>query len=254
MPVLKHLGTGAQAHVFGQDNWVVKVRRKSVLGFIGRVVSKRKWQERVRDELGDLVLPFMEVEDVEFFAPPVSSGWQSGKAIEGGEQYYQVDRALIMPMADPRDFLDSCVYAASPAELLDLLGDLLTTLKAVRSRGFYMVDFVMKNFVYWKGALRVADPGMVIPEESMWEPTIKIGSWGFAKGLIRDYLKFVRKAQEESSGPVFRRLCDLEETFGEEIDSLRARDSDGAERTIGIGQQFPADVEECALRALGKMD
>ena len=120
----------------------------------------------------------------------------------------------------------------------------------MRARGFYMIDFVMKNFVYWKGSLRVADPGLVVPEESLWEPTIKIGSWGFAKGLSRDYLKFIRDAQDEARGKVLADLCYLEDHFSDEIDKLRERDLSGAAREDGVGQQFPAEIERRARGAL----
>ena len=84
----------------------------------------------------------------------------------------------------------------------------------------------------------------------MWEPTIKIGSWGFAKGLTRDYLRRIRDAQDEASGPVLADLCRLEDTFGEQIDRLRARDLSGTMRPDGVGQQFPGDLERRARAAL----
>ncbi len=245
-PVLEHVGTGAQAHVFGGDGWVVKIRRKSVLGFLGRMITRRKWERRIRDELGDLILPFVEVRDVEFYAPEISSGWQSGEAAGGSTVHYRVGRALVMPRVPAEDFFDRRVSGAEPAELVALLGDFLETLRAVRGRGFYMVDFVMKNFVYWKGALRVADPGLVVPEESLWEPTLKIGSWGFAKGLSRDFLRQIREAQEVARGKDLDDLRALEDRFEGEIDALRARDAAGERRTDGVGQQFPGEIERRA--------
>ena len=84
----------------------------------------------------------------------------------------------------------------------------------------------------------------------MWEPTIKISSWGFAKGLTREFVRLIRDAQDDAGGQVLADLCRLEDNFGDEIDKLRARDLSGAERPEGIGQQFPKELERRAREAL----
>ncbi|MDG2122560.1 MAG: hypothetical protein P8J87_02600 [Verrucomicrobiales bacterium] len=194
LPVLSHLGSGSQYHVFGESGWVIKTPRISPLSLISSALRSRRWLHRIQLEVGDLVLPFAEIERVAFRAPVVRTSLSEGTAVPNTQHVYRARRALVSPAAKPSDFLDQRFYAAGTATAITLLRQMLDHLEALRSRRFIMLDFIMKNFVFHNRKLLIADPGLIVPAHlTRWHPSFLTTALQFRHFLLRDYRDLLQK-------------------------------------------------------------
>jgi len=211
--VLDPVGAGQQGYVFGTETWVVKIRRISLFSVLARWVSRRRWNQEVGDALGGLVAPFLLLEEVEFTAPKMTG---RERLIE-----YQEKWATIMPRYDDVTFLDHRLSLAEPREALALVREMMVLVERVRARGFYMHDFIMKNFVVVEGKLLIADTGLIVPMRSFWEPAMRICAWGLWRGLSKDYQRLLGELLDEVGDDEALRAEIIE--FRKELPSLVGR-------------------------------
>ena len=187
--VLEAISWGTQCCVYGTDQWVVKVPRFSLLGLLAKWVSRRGWAPEVRGSLGGLAVPFLRLEDVSFEAPKLT----------GRGRIVTVRRRSAVARArhDTDTFLDHRLSLAEPAEAFDLVVEMVELVEAVRARGFYMHDFMMKNFVQVDARLMIADTDLIVPVRSLWEPLRRLCAWGYWRGLSKDYQRLLGELLEE---------------------------------------------------------
>ena len=150
---LEHVGQGTQSYVFGTDRWVVTVRKMSLLGSLARLVTRKQWLGEVRDHLGGLAAPFLLLDDVEFRAPKMTGRY---KIID-----YRKKMAVARERYETDDFLDHRLSLSDPERALELVEEMVELVERVRARGFYMHDFIMRNFALVDGKLMIVDPGFI---------------------------------------------------------------------------------------------
>ncbi len=179
LPALDYLGSGSLNHIFGHDDWVLKVRRWNLLGIASRAFLSPRWLARAERTLGGCLLPSAKTGRIRFVAPRVGSG---------GTTCYRVRAARIVPRLPPDDFLDHRLAGADAGETVRLLGAMLDVLELAAARGFHLADFIMSNFAFYNGALVIADPDLLVPRHFLrWSPTCIVTAWQFRIHLGRDY-------------------------------------------------------------------
>ena len=216
--VLEPVGRGTQGDVFGNDRWVVKVPRLSVFSVLAKWVSSWKWTGEVEASLGGLAAPFLALEDVNFRAPKMTG--RSGKIVEYNEKV-----AIVRERYFEGDFLDHKLSLAEPAEALELVERMVVLVERVRARGFYMHDFIMKNFAVVDGELMVVDTGLISPLRRFWEPAMRFCAWGFSKGLSKDYQRLLGEVLDEveDDDALRERIQAFSDALPERIGRLRQR-------------------------------
>lgn len=244
---LEPIGSGEQGFVYGTDRWVVKVGRFSVLGFLGKWISRSRWQLEVRDSLGGLAAPFLLLDEVSFDAPKMT-----GRR-ERMVTFHQ-KCAVALARYDEQTFLDHRLSLAEPAEALALVEEMVGLIERVRARGFYMHDFIMRNFVVVDGRLMIADTGLVVPIRSFWEPGMRICAWGFWRGLSKDYQRLLGELLEEvGDDHVLReKIESFRAALPGRLKNLRCRPSRLAPEAAQA-VEFDAELEKEIRAALGSV-
>ena len=246
--VLEPVGRGTQSDFFGAERWVVKVPRISLLSVLAKWVSCWRWNGEVHEALGGLAAPFFPMENVSFRAPKMTG--RAGKVIE-----YREKIAIVCERYEEEDFLDHRLSLASPAKAVALVEEMVVLVERVRSRGFYMHDFIMGNFAVVRGTLVVVDIGLVSPLRSFWEPAMRICAWSFAKGLSKDYQRLLGEVLDEveNDEALRERIIALRASLPERMRRLRKRsvpdlDAEPAEPIV-----FDPELEKEVRSALGSV-
>lgn|GEM_PF-2804754 len=225
LPVLHYLGTGSHSHVFGTGSWAVKIPRRSLLSGLSLFVRQRRWLHQVASQLGGSVFPFCEIENVAFRAPEVRASWNTGTPVPGTERIYHARRATVYAHAPEDAFLDHQFYTHNAEEAVAMLRQMLDRLETLQDAGFYMLDFIMKNFVFHKGEILILDPGLLVPTHlTRWQPTFAITSAQFRRWLLADYDRLLA-AKEEAAETAPARLCvkEFRRELPERVRSLTKR-------------------------------
>ena len=242
--VLEPLGRGVQSDVFGTEDWVVKVPRLSFLGVLAKWVSSKRWLGEVRGSLGGLVAPFFILEEIEFRAPKMSGRGRIGN--------FKVRTAIARERYAVDSFLDHQLSLVGPAEGLALVESMVVLVERVRARGFFMHDFIMRNFVLVDGRLMIADMGLITPMRAFWEPATRICAWGFLRGLTKDYQRLLGELRDEVEGD--EALRDRIEAFSEALPArlgrLCKRDLPGLEVEAAVPVELDAGLEKVIRAAL----
>jgi len=246
---LEPIGSGEQGFVYGTDRWVLKIGRFSVLALLAKWVTRRRWTLELRDSRGGLVGPFLLLDEVSFVAPKMIG---RGRLVT-----FRKRHAVARARYDAGAFLDHHLSLAEPAEALALVEEMLGLIGRVRARGFYMHDFVMKNFVLVEGRLMIADTGLVVPVRSFWEPGMRICAWGFWRGLSKDYQRLLGELLDElgdDQGVLRAKIADARASLPERLKRLRLR-SRSARCEVEAAQavEFDADLEKEIRTALGSV-
>ena len=244
--VLEPVGRGVQSDVFGTDEWVVKVPRFSMLGVLAKWVSSKRWLGEVRESLGGLVAPFLILDEVEFHAPKLSG--------RGGIVEYRKSTAIARARYEVDQFLDHRLSLVGPAEGLALVEEMVVLVERVRARGFFMHDFIMRNFVVVDGRLMIADTGLITPMRSFWEPATRICAWGFIRGLTKDYQRLlgelVGELGSEGEAELRDRIIAFSDALPARLDRLCKRDLPGLEVEAAVPVELDAGLEKVIRAAL----
>lgn len=244
---LEPIGSGEQGLVYGTERWVVKVRRLSVFSFLAKWVSRRGWPLEVRDSLGGLVVPFLLLEDVSFEAPKMSG---RGRLVS-----FRKKHAVARAHYDEQSFLDHRLSLADPAEALALVEEMVELIERVRERGFYMHDFIMRNFVVVDGRLMVADTGLIVPMRSFWEPGMRICAWGFWRGLSKDYQRLLGELLDEleEGDPLREKIASFRTALPGRLKRLRNRPTRSQNAEAPQAIEFDPELEKEIRAALGSV-
>ena len=210
LPWLDYLAAGGQSHVFGAARWVVKLPRRSWQSMLGRVLVHPATPARALADLGGLLEPFVLMERVRFRGPAVDRG----RAVPDSRRVWSARWAVAGPRLESDAFLDRRMAVATPGEAADLMAGLLSTLEAIRLRGWHVLDFIMSNFVVGgDGAVRLVDAGLLVPATHLRGPSQQIASRLFVGRLARDYREVLAGTVERHPGDAagaerLRRICD----------------------------------------------
>jgi hypothetical protein len=240
LPVLDHVASGRQCHVYGLGDWVIKVRRRgSLLGLLSGYLVRGAWRLRVEQELGGLVLPFRRLGPVTFLAS------EAGGARSGRKRRQRVGEALAFPRVGGGDFLDQVVSCGGAGEVAAAIDAQLTLLEGLAERGFYMIDFIMANFVWWGGRLWVSDHGLIVPSEALRYPSPRVTASWFRKKMKADYLRVLGEVLERCEGERWAGdLAAVVADFEGRIEAVAARAFEPGERAGRCQVAFPPELEE----------
>ena len=244
---LEHVGQGTQSYVFGTDRWVVTVRKMSLLGSLARLVTRKQWLGEVRDHLGGLAAPFLLLDDVEFRAPKMTGRY---KIID-----YRKKMAVARERYETDDFLDHRLSLSDPERALELVEEMVELVERVRARGFYMHDFIMRNFALVDGKLMIVDPGFIAPMAAFRDPAVRCCAYGFTRGLSKDYQRLLGELMDElEEGSELRdRIGTFREALPDRLARLRQRDVPDLESEPGVPIEFEPELEKEIRAAIGSV-
>jgi hypothetical protein len=242
--VLEPVGAGELGYVYGTDHWVVKVSRFSVLRPFAKLLFRSRWAPEVRDSLGGLVVPFLLLDEVSFEAPKMTG---RGRIVTVHRK-----RAIARARYEQETFLDHRLSLAEPAQALALVEEMVELVEAVRARGFYKHDFVMKNFVVVDGHLMIADTSLIVPVRSLWEPVRRIGAWGFWRWRSKDYQRLLGELRDEleETDPLRKRIASFRSALPARLGLLRDR-SDRLSTEVPVSVDFDPVLEKEIRTGLG---
>jgi len=241
-PLLEYLGSGAQSHVFGAEAWVVAVPRVTVRSVLARALTSRERMRQVQAHLGGLVAPFILLDRCRF---------RSALPGSAGVRVFDRRLAVARPRFSPERFLGARLAAAEPARAVDDLERMVALLEQLRARGFIMLDFIMRNFVFVGETLKVSDPGLVVPVGDLsWHPS-RFTALGFGIGLTRDYLRLCAGLERRCADARTRaRVRGFAECLPARLRALRDRSGE-IERSEWCAVDFPEGLEEAIRAAIG---
>jgi len=239
LPVLDYVASGRQCHVYGSGDWVIKVRRRgSLLGLLSGYLVRGAWRARVEQELGGLVLPFRRLGPITFLAS------EAGGA-RSGRKRQRVGEALALPRVGEGEFLDRVVSRGGAGEVAAAIDAQLTLLEGLAERGFYMIDFIMANFVWWGGRLWVSDHGLIVPSEALRYPSPRVTANWFRKKMKADYLRVLGEVLERCDGERWAGdLAAVVAGFEGRIEAVAARAAGPGQRAGRCQVAFPPELEE----------
>lgn len=227
VPSLSHVASGGQSVLFTQPDadWVIKVPRFSLLSVLALYAElpARMARDRVRRSLGGLVLPYTVLRGVRFTGVRVRGFWDTARPLAGTRKLYRPERTILTRRLLPTDILEEQLERGSPAKVADGLEEMLQLLEAVADRGFFLLDFVMKNFARLDGKLVIADWNLLIPLPWVRNVHFRPVSYCFRKGLLKDYARIIHNALArcgEADGEARRRLEALATEFPRRIHAL----------------------------------
>lgn len=241
--MLRHIGSGGQGHVFAGDGWAIKIRRRSLLSLLGRMVVPPSFHALAAEALGDLVVPFAILGPVRFVAPSLKGSLLTAEKIEAAPpREYRHRRAIAMPLLPAGRFLHRELDHAAPTVWAKALPEILAVLRAVKARGFYLLDPIMGNFARGEdGAIRIADPGLIAPARYLREPSIGITARQFASRLASDYADLcARSCAAHRSDPAADSLPAIAADFGDQLRALRRWNPECPDPPKPVA--FPADL------------
>ena len=242
---LEYLGSGTQHHVFASPRWVVKVPRLTGLGLLARLLTPRRLLSHSARDLGGLVVPFLELGPVRFHAPPPASV----RPATGSIKNFSARRAIVMPRIAASALLETRLGNADSAETARLLGLLEAHLTELHARGYYMIDFIQKNFVVRDEGVRILDLGLVVPVRWLREPTCRITSSRFTRGLLRDYEALARRKAAAADETGASTLLDASAAFARTMRELR-KPTSVKPSSPGRPVEFPRELEAEARTTL----
>ena len=239
-PLLEYLGSGTQSHVFGAEAWVVVVPRTTLLSMLACLVTSRDGVRNTLTHLGGIVAPFFVLDRCRF----------RGK-LPGRKEVrpFALRSAVVRRRADRGCFLDARLARATPERALDHLERMVSLLERLRARGYVMLDFIARNFVYVGESLRICDPGLVIQvRELSWHPS-RFTALGFGIGLTRDYLRLLAQLERRTDDSALReRIRCFAETLPARLRALRDQRRE-VDRDEWHAVDFPGELEK-DIRAL----
>ena len=236
--VLEPVGRGVQGDVFGTQRWVVKIRRFSILGLLARWVSNWRCLVEVKESLGGLAAPFLVLDEVAFRAPKMGG---RGRIVALRRR-----RAVARERYVVDAFLDHQLSIAEPPRALALVEEMVVLVERVRARGFYMHDFIMRNFVLVDGRLLIADTGLITPMRSFWEPAVRLCARGFSKGLSKDYQRLLAEVRDEvrEDPALCEQITAFTDALPERLGRLRSRSVAGLESEPAAPVSFDPELEK----------
>ena len=241
VPVLGYVSSGSQSHVFGSARWVLVVKRWSVFRALAAFLSAPRWLEEVREKLHGVVAPFAVIDKFRF----------RGRLPEQKTKVYSGTYAIAKPRFEATQFLNYRIDHGTPELILRYVEEMIQVLEKLHARGFYMFDFIRKNFVFVGERLYISDPGLIVPLRYLWEPTMRVAAAGFGRGLTRDYLSVLADAKERSDNEVIKAEIEkLEAALPGRIKALRNRKIEiNMEDWLSV--EFPEDLMENILQTVG---
>jgi hypothetical protein len=241
------VASGGQSVLFTQPDadWVIKVPRFSLLSVLALYAElpARMARGQVKRSLGGLVLPYTVLRGVKFSGVRVRGFWDTARPLPGTRKLYHPQRAILTRRLMPRDILEEQLERGSPAKVADGLEEMLDLLENVADRGFFLLDFVMKNFARLDGKLVIADWNLLIPLPWVRHPHFRPVSYGFRKGLLKDYARIIRNALArcgEADSGTRRRLETLATEFPRRITALPTLVPSQADESCPV--VFPAAI------------
>lgn len=239
-PTLGYVSSGSQSHVFGTSKWVINVRRYSLFRALSAFVSTRSWLEQVQEKLHGVVAPFAVIGAYRF------RGRLPGKEL----RECRGDYAIVKPRFSPEQFLDYKIEKGSPEQQLGYVLEMVQLLEKLHARGFHMLDFIRRNFVYAGERLHISDPGLIIPLKYMREPTMRVAAICFGMGLTKDYMNVLSDASERAGeGEVREKIEALKAELPARIKALRKRNRSVNEEDW-ISVEFPEGLKQDILRSV----
>lgn len=198
IPRLNHVASGGQSDLFSlpDADWVIKVPRFSLLSVLALYARFpiRLARDRAVQTLGGLVLPYTFLRGLKFTSVKVRGIWDTAQALPGTQKLYLPQNALLTRRLMPTDILEEQLERGTPAKVADGLLCMLGLLEALGDRGFFLLDFVMKNFAWLDGQLVIADFDLIIPLSWVWHPHFFPLAYFFRQGLLKDYARIIRNA------------------------------------------------------------
>ncbi len=242
IPLLEYLGSGTQNHVFGAENWVVAVPHRTVLSMLARLVKPREGLCETLAHLGGLVTPFLLLDRCRFLGVLPGSN---------APRVFELRCAVVRHRVHSGNFLDARLANAEPARALDYLESMVALLERLHARGFHMLDFITRNFVFVGETLRISDPGLVIPvQELSWHPS-RFTALGFGVGLTRDYLRLLAELEQKANdGETRARIRAFGDRFPSRIRALRQRRRE-IEHAEWRAVDFPESLEKDIRTTIG---
>jgi hypothetical protein len=269
-PPLQYLAGGSQAGLFTLPGaeWVVKCPRLSLLAVLALYLRLplRRVRAEVEASAGGLVLPYTVLRATAFRGVRLRGSWDIARPVPGSLRLYRPRRAILTYRLDPADILEEQLERGTPAQVAAGLEAQLGLLERLADRGFYLLDFVMKNFAWHEGRLVIADVDLILPGRWARNPHFWPAAHFFRRGLLKDYARVIRNALARASGPdaaattgsnaAREALLRLRRDFPRRIHALARRaaladrrpDRGGERRPV----QFPVEISRQVLTLLGR--
>jgi hypothetical protein len=241
LPVLGYVSSGSQSHVFGTARWVLVVKRWSIFRALAAFLSAPRWLEEVREKLHGVVAPFAVIDRFRF----------RGRLPDQEVKNYRGEFAIAKPRFEATQFLNYRIDHGASEQILGYVEEMIQVLEKLHARGFYMFDFIRKNFVFVGERLYISDPGLIVPLRYLWEPTMRVAAAGFGRGLTQDYLNVLAAAKERSENEGIKAEIEkLEIALPGRIKALRNRKID-VNKEDWLSVEFPEDLMENILETVG---